>query len=210
MVTMIKNESLPYFGKINSISRIIKVNTEDEKYYLIKRYDNDGNEKNENFVIPINLKNTNGIIMDYCRDIKDYLTKNETKYIELKKKDKVFNINISKDKINLLDKVSKAFICLGTVMVGLTFSVVLSPMFFYMGMAVLVMAGIGNIVISDINKELDLVDFIDGYDKLSMKLNEYKSYLDTNMKNELTLYKGLSKTKNKGNNLKLKKIKTLN
>jgi len=207
---MIKNESLPYFGKINSISRIIKVNTEDEKYYLIKRYDNDGNEKNENFVIPINLKNTNGIIMDYCRDIKDYLTKNETKYIELKKKDKVFNINISKDKINLLDKVSKAFICLGTVMVGLTFSVVLSPMFFYMGMAVLVMAGIGNIVISDINKELDLVDFIDGYDKLSMKLNEYKSYLDTNMKNELTLYKGLSKTKNKGNNLKLKKIKTLN
>ena len=210
MVTMIKNESLPYFGKINSISRIIKVNTEDEKYYLIKRYDNDGNEKNENFVIPINLKNTNGIIMDYCRDIKDYLTKNETKYIELKKKDKVFNINISKDKINLLDKVSKAFICLGTVMVGLTFSVVLSPMFFYMGMAVLVMAGIGNIVISDINKELDLVDFIDGYDKLCMKLNEYKSYLDTNMKNELTLYKGLSKTKNKGNNLKLKKIKTLN
>jgi len=207
---MIKNESLPYFGKINSISRIIKVNTEDEKYYLIKRYDNDGNEKNENFVIPINLKNTNGIIMDYCRDIKDYLTKNETKYIELKKKDKVFNINISKDKINLLDKVSKAFICLGTVMVGLTFSVVLSPMFFYMGMAVLVMAGIGNIVISDINKELDLVDFIDGYDKLCMKLNEYKSYLDTNMKNELTLYKGLSKTKNKGNNLKLKKIKTLN
>ena len=77
-------------------------------------------------------------------------------------------------------------------------------------MAVLVMAGIGNIVISDINKELELVDFIDGYDKLSMKLNEYKSYLDTNMKNELTLYKGLSNTKNKGNNLKLKKIKTLN
>ena len=95
-------------------------------------------------------------------------------------------------------------------MVGLTFSVILSPIVFYMGMAVLVMAGIGNIVINDINKELELVDFIDGYDKLSMKLNEYKSYLDTNMKKELTLYKGLSDTKNKGNNLKLKKIKTLN
>ena len=207
---MIRNESLPYFGKINSISRIIKVNTEDDKHYLIKRYDEYGDEKSEDFIIPINLKNTNGIIIDYCRDIKDYVTKNETRYIELKKKNKIFNINISKDKINLLDKVSKAFICLGTVMVGLTFSVILSPIVFYMGMAVLVMAGIGNIVISDINKELELVDFIDGYDKLSMKLNEYKSYLDTNMKNELTLYKGLSNTKNKGNNLKLKKIKTLN
>lgn len=207
---MIINESLPYFGKINSISRIIKVNTDDDKYYLIKRYDGCGDEKSEEFIIPINLKNTNGIIMDYCRDIKDYLTKNETRYIELKKKDKIFNMNISKDKIQLLDKVSKAFICLGTVMVGLTFSIVLSPIVFYMGMAVLVMAGIGNIVISDINKELELVDFIDGYDRLSMKLNEYKSYLDTNMKNELTLYKGLSDTKNKGNNLKLKKIKTLN
>lgn len=207
---MIRNESLPYFGKINSISRIIKVNTDDDKYYLIKRYDEYGDEKSEDFIVPINLKNTNGIIMDYCRDIKDYLTKNETKYIELKKKDKVFNINISKDKINLLDKVSKAFICLGTVMVGLTFSVISIPIVFYMGMAVLVMAGIGNIVANDINKELQLVDFIDGYDELSMKLNEYKSYLDTNMKNELTLYKGLSNTKNKGNNLKLKKIKTLN
>lgn len=207
---MIRNESLPYFGKINSISRIIKVNTDDDKYYLIKRYDEYGDEKSEDFIVPINLKNTNGIIMDYCRDIKDYLTKNETKYIELKKKDKVFNINISKDKINLLDKISKVSICLGTVMVGLTFSVILSPIVFYMGMAVLVMAGIGNIVANDINKELQLVDFIDGYDELSMKLNEYKSYLDTNMKNELTLYKGLSNTKNKGNNLKLKKIKTLN
>ena len=68
---MINVESLPYFGKINSISRIIKVENDENKHYLIKRYDNNGNEKKENFIIPINLKNTRGIIEDYCKDLKE-------------------------------------------------------------------------------------------------------------------------------------------
>ena len=71
MVNMIEFESLPYFGKINSISRIVKVENDDDRYYLVKRYNSLGNEKKEDFVIPINLKNFKGIIEDYCNDLKD-------------------------------------------------------------------------------------------------------------------------------------------
>ena len=83
---MISFESLPYFGKINSISRIIKINDDENKHYLIKRYDYKGNEKSEDFIIPISLKNTKEIIEDYCKDVNDYLIKYETKYIEYKNK----------------------------------------------------------------------------------------------------------------------------
>ena len=203
---MLRNESLPYFGKINSISRIIKVDNDEGRYYLVKRYDANGKEKKEDFISSINLKNTKGILEDYCRDVRDYLTKNESKYIEYRKKKKIFNFDISLDKLNLFDKLSKVGVCLGTVLLGLTFSVVSIPVIFYTGMLILVVGGIGLVVVSDINKELEQSQFVSEYDICSRKMNEYKSYLDNNLNKSLTSYNGISKTENMGNTLKKTRV----
>lgn len=209
MVNMIEFESLPYFGKINSISRIVKVENDDDRYYLVKRYNSLGNEKKEDFVIPINLKNIKGIIEDYCNDVRDYLTKNENKYIELKNKKQVFNFSISTEKLNLLDKITKIGLCLGTALVGLTFSVVLFPIVFYVGMIVLVLSGIGMVVVSDINKEVEIKQFVNDYDDYSKRLGDYKSCLDNKLSRNLTEYCGLNNEKNEciENTLRISRVK---
>ena len=77
-------------------------------------------------------------------------------------------------------------------------------------MIMLVASGIGVVVVSDINKELDIKEFVSNYDNYSKQLGEYRSCLDNKLKNKLTEYNGLGKEKNIGNSLRLKKIKTLN
>ena len=203
---MIKMESLPYFGKINSISRIEKIHTDENKHFLIKRYNSNGKERKEDFIIPINKKNERGIIADFCNDLRDYLRKNESKYIECKNSKRVFNINISLDKINLLNKISKIGICVGGLLLGLTFSIISIPIVFYMGMSILLISGIGIVVIGDINKENLQVKFVDDYNRYSKMLSEYASYLDDYTKNKKTEYKGLSNDKTKGHNIKKTRV----
>ena len=207
---MINFESLPFFGKINSICKIIKVDDDENKYYIVKRYDHKGNEKKEDFIVPINPKNTKGIIEDYCKDIKDYLIKDEKKYNEYKTKKKIFNFNISTSTIKSLEIISNLGICLGTVLTGLSFSLISMPILLYSGVIILVISGIGNVVVGDINKEVIQTEFINTYDNYSKQLNEYKSYLDSKLKTKPTEYNGLTKEKNKGNSIKLKKVKALN
>lgn len=207
---MISNESLPYFGKINSISKIIKVDNGKEKYYLIKRYDTDGNERDEEFFVPINLENTKGIMEDFCKDLKDYLAKNEKKYVELKKKKKLFDNELFLNKLGLFEKFSRAGICLGTLLVGLTISVISIPVFFLFGMCILVVSGVGVVVVRDVNKELDESKFVSSYDEYSRKLNDFRSCLESKFKNEVTKYNGLGKGKSMGNSLRMKKVKVLN
>lgn len=207
---MINFESLPFFGKINSICKIIKVEDDENKYYLIKRYDHKGKEKKEDFSIPINPKTTKGIIEDYCQDIKDYLIKYENKYIEYKNKKRVFNLDISLEKLKSFGNISKAGICLGTILVGLSFSIISIPILLYSGMIILIASSIGTVIIGDISKEANQTKFVTTYDNYSKMLNEYRSYLDNKLKNKLTEYNGLTKEKNKGNSINLKKVKALN
>jgi len=198
---MISNEHLPFFGKNNSISKIIKIHNDEEKYYLITRYDNNGSEKDENFRIPIKLETTMGIMEDYCRDLREYLTKNESKYVSYKKKKRVFNFNVSIDKLKLFDKIAKVGIYLGAGLIGLTFSIISLPILFGVGMVILVVSSVGVFIINDINKELKEIKFVDSYDEYSRKFNEYKNCLDNKMRSNPTRYKGLSSEKNKGNTL---------
>ena len=198
---MIKNEYLPFFGKNNSISKITKIHNDEEKYYLLTRYDCNGNEKKDMFRIPIKLETTRGIMEDYCRDLREYLIKYENKYVDYKKKKRVFNFNGSYDKLKLVDKLSKIGVYLGAGLIGFTFSIVSLPILFGIGMVVLVVSSVGMFVISDINKEIDEVKFINSYDEYSRRFNEYMSCLDNKMSNNPTKYKGLSNSKNKGNTL---------
>lgn len=207
---MINFENLPFFGKINSICKIIKVEDDENKYYLIKRYDHKGKEKKENFTIPINPKNTKGILEDYCQDIKDYLIKYENKYNEYKTNKRVFNLNISLAKLKQFDKLSKIGILAGTLLTGLSFSFISLPILLYSGIIILITSSVGNIIISDITKEVAQTNFITTYDNYSKTLNEYRSYLDNKLKIKLTEYNGLTNEKNKGNSLNLKKVKALN
>ena len=207
---MINFENLPFFGKINSICKIIKVEDDENKYYLIKRYDHKGKEKKENFTIPINPKNTQGILEDYCQDIKDYLIKYENKYNEYKTNKRVFNLNISLAKLKQFDKLSKIGILAGTLLTGLSFSFISLPILLYSGIIILITSSVGNIIITDITKEVAQNNFITTYDNYSKTLNEYRSYLDNKLKIKLTEYNGLTNEKNKGNSLNLKKVKALN
>lgn len=208
---MIRSESLPYFGKINSISRIEKIDNDIHgKYYLIKRYDANGNEKKETFFVSVSLKNVTGILKDYCIDLNDYLMKNKNKYISYKNKKRYFNINVSMDKLDFSSFLAKAGICFGTGLVGITFTIPSVPVLFYVGITILLASSTGVMVISDLKKELDEVMFVNQYDNYTEKLSKYRSYIEESNEKRLTQYRGVVHEKNKGNILKMKKLKTLN
>lgn len=208
---MIRSESLPYFGKINSISRIEEYTDENKgKYYLVKRYNSKGTEKKETFVIPANIKNITGLIKDFCIDLNDYLTKNENKYINLRSKKRIFNLNISSDKLNFASFLGKVGVCFGTGLVGINFVIPSIPVLLYVGMSILLLSSTSIFIISDIKKELKEVSFVRNYDGYTYKLNEYKNYIKGNNDKGLTKYRGVSHEKNIGNILKMKKVKTLN
>jgi len=211
LINKINSIRLPFFGKINSIASIDILEDENSaKYISIKRYGIYGNLKKEKYDIQINLKNIHGIFYDISKDIEDYLIKYKNKYNECRKNKKVFNTNISFKQLNKFDKICKIGICLGTMLIGLTFSVISLPTLFISGIAILVISGVGELIISDITKELKENNFVLGYDNYCIKLSEFKSYLDNKFKIEATKYNGLINEKNHGNSLKLKKIKTLN
>lgn len=209
-IDMINFEPLPFFGKCNSIKSIGIVNSDTEgKSYLVKRYDDKGKEKKENFYVPMKLRAVRDLMEDYCNDVGDYLAKNESKYIECKKAKKIFNLDISLDKLKNYEKISKVGICLGALLIGATFSIISIPVVFYTGMIVLLTSSVGMVVLNDISKEIEQSKFLKDYDLFSRKFNENRSYLDKNKLSERTRYNGLSNSKNEGNNLKLRKIKTL-
>ena len=82
------NYSLPFYGKKGTISNI----KENEKSYIVNRYDITGKE-NLTLEVPKNNKNYNLLIENYYTDLKDYLITNNNKY-EYYRKSK------SKNKVN--------------------------------------------------------------------------------------------------------------
>ena len=105
------------------------------------------------------------IIMEteFSTNDNSYLIKNENKYSELKNKKKLFNINISLNKLDKYRQISKIGICLGTILVGITISMISVQVLFLAGMGTLLISGVGMLVINDIGKEVEENNFVDSY-----------------------------------------------
>lgn len=93
------NFSLPFYGKKGTISKI----QEQDKYYIVSRYDINGKE---GFVTKVakTTKNYNLLLENYYSDLKDYLVKYGNRYEEYKmtRLNKKINMNL----VNLLKLVA--------------------------------------------------------------------------------------------------------
>jgi len=204
---MFSSKKLPYYGKYNSISSINL--SEDKTTYLVKRYNNDGEEKKEVFEISNKNKNLKLLLKDYYHDVKEYLRKNEKKYSDYKEKKitikKVFDINT----IEKLKNTTKLSTIIATLLIIFSFFTTSTIMLYYIGLLILIPSSTGLLLLTDIAKELNINKFIDDYEEFESFLLSYETKLENENKKSLTEYNGLNKDKNKGNDLKLKKIRTL-
>lgn len=204
---MLFSKKIPYYGKYNSISSI-KL-SEDNLAYLVKRFDNLGKEKQETFEIPKKNKNTDALLQDYFSNVEEYLRKNKEKYSAYKDK----KITIKKDfditKINKWKKITKTSLAISTLIILLTFLTTSTIISYYIGFLLLIPSGTGLFLLTDISKEVNIKNFIKDYEEFEFNLTEYQNGIESENKKSLTAYNGLNKDKNKGNDLKLKKIRTL-
>ncbi len=196
--------SLPFYGKVGSISKIEVVSQEDEvKNYLRYEYDANGNEKTAK-IVPKRyfdkLKN------NYYQDVLDYLFTNEAKFqtyqnTRLKKK-----INLKSLYIDLI--VSSFLSCVG---LGLSIlSVQLAPINWVTYLSVLIFATAGTYAGVKIKEKIDYqtdqkkAQFIQHYKEYQNALNEH------NMKRSQTYtptkYQGLSHKNNPENTLKRTRV----
>ena len=200
-------KKIPYYGKYNSISEIKLSN--DGHTYQVKRYNTKGKEKQEIFEIPKKHKNTELLFSDYYNNVEEYLIKNKNKYTSYKNKKinlkKAFNLTT----INKLTKLSKIGLTISTLLI--LFSLLTNPsiLLYYIGFIILIPSSTSLFILTDIAKDLNIKNFIDDYEEFEYNLNQYKLKIDNKNKQALTEYNGLNKDKNKGNDLKLKKIRTL-
>lgn len=203
---MILSKKIPYYGKYNSISSIEL--SEDKLSYLVRRFDNKGKEKKEVFEIANKSKNTKLLFQDYFNDVEEYLTKNKDKYNNYKNKKIALKKDFDLNKIIKLNKISKISLALSTLLIATSFFTTSTITLYYIGLLILIPTSTGVLVLTDIEKEQNIKNFINIYEELEANLIEYTSK-EHNTKTTLTEYNGLNKDKNKGNDLKLKKIKTL-
>lgn len=204
---MFLEKKIPFYGKYNSISRIEL--SEDGFTYQVKRYDNKGKEKKETFEVPKKNKNTDSLINDYYSNVEEFLIKNKNKYTLSKDKKISLKKNFNLNKISKLIKVAKIGLTLSTLLIIFTSLTASSILLYYIGFVILIPSSTGLFVLNDIAKEVKLKNFIGDYEAFEDSLNEYKLKIETKNKKSLTEYNGLNKDKNKGNDLKLKKIRTL-
>ena len=204
---MFFTKKIPYYGKYNSISKISL--SDDSKTFLVKRYDNNGFEKNEIFEINNKTKNIEMLLINYYNDVEEYLKKNKNKYLSYKEQKitikKMFDINI----IEKLKKITKSSMTISLLLIVLSFFVMNNIITYYIGLLILIPSSTGLILLNDIAKEINIKTFIDEYEEFEFHLTEYQKGLEHQNKKSITEYNGLNKDKNKGNDLNLKKIRTL-
>ena len=204
---MFLNKKIPYNGKYNSISNI-KL-SEESLTYLVKRYNNNGKEKNETFEIAAKNKNTNALLNDYFNDVEEYLRKNKDQYTSYKDKKITIKKDFDINKIDKLKNISKISLILSTLIILLAFITTSTIITYYIGFVILIPSSTALFVLADISKDLKIKNFIEDYEEFEANLTEYKNEIDHENKKSLTAYNGLNKDKNKGNDLNLKKIRTL-
>lgn len=200
-------KKIPYYGKYNSISSIEL--SEDTLTYLVKRFNNQGKERDEIFIIPNKKKNTDAILRDYFSNVEEYLQKNKNKYTSYKNK----KISIKKDfnipKLEKLKNISKIGLLLSVLIILLAIITASSIGIYYIGFIGLIPSSTSLFLLNDISKDSKIKQFLNDYEEFELNLTNYQTQIDHENKNSLTAYNGLNKDKNKGNDLNLKKIRTL-
>lgn len=204
---MFLTKKIPYYGKYNSISNI-KL-SEDSLTYLVKRYDNKGRERKETFEIAAKKKNTDALLNDYFSNVEEYLRKNKDKYTSYKDKKITIKKDFDINKIDKLKNLSKISLLLSTFIILLALLTTSTIIGYYIGFVILIPSSTGLFLLTDISKDLKIKNFIKDYEEFEINLTEYKNEIEHENKKSLTEYNGLNKDKNKGNDLKLKKIRTL-
>lgn len=204
---MFLTKKIPYYGKYNSISNI-KL-SEDSLTYLVKRYDNKGRERKETFEIAAKKKNTDALLNDYFSNVEEYLRKNKDKYTSYKDKKITIKKDFDINKIDKLKNISKISLLLSTFIILLALLTTSTIIAYYIGFVILIPSSTGLFLLTDISKDLKIKNFIKDYEEFEINLTEYKNEIEHENKKSLTEYNGLNKDKNKGNDLKLKKIRTL-
>ena len=152
-------------------------------------------------------KNINLLKSDYYNDVGEYLFKNKEKYNLYKSKKLSINKDVNKIFINKTNKLLKILLVVSTCMVGVSFYLTTIPFLIYLATGILTTSSVCLLMLSDLNKELNIKNFISDYEEFGYALKEYESGINSRDKKTLTEYNGLNKDKNKGNDLKLRKIK---
>ena len=204
---MLLMKKIPFYGKYNSISSIELSN--DGFTYQVKRYDSKGNEKKEIFETPKKNRNTEGLINDYYNNVEEFLIKNKNKYMSYKDKKISLKKNFNSNTISKLKKFAKIGLTASTLLILLSSLTTGSIILCYIGFIVLIPSSTSLFVLNDISKELKIKNFINDYEEFDFNLAEHKLKIQKNNKQSLTKYNGLNEDKNKGNDLKMKKIRTL-
>ena len=199
------DKTIPFYGKYNSINSV-NYNEENNIYY-VKRYDYNGLIKEETFEIPNNKKNTSLLKDDYYNDVSQYLIKNKKKYNTYKSKKMSINKDVDKKFINKTSKLLKILLIVGVCLVGASFYLTTLPLLIYLATGILATSSVCLLMLSDLNKELKIKNFINDYEDFELALKEYETTINNSDKKSLTSYNGLNKEKNKGNDLSLRKIK---
>ena len=199
------DKTIPFYGKYNSINSI-NYNEENNTYY-VKRYDYNGLIKEETFEIPNNKKNISLLKADYYNDVSEYLIKNKEKYNIYKDKKLSINKDVDKKFINKTNKLLKILLIIGTCLVGTSFYLTSLPLLIYLATGILATSSVCLLMLSDLNKEVNIKNFINDYEEFEYALKEYRTSINNKDKKSLTEYNGLNKDKNKGNDLNLRKIK---
>ena len=204
---MFLSKKIPYYGKYNTISEVTLL--EDNKKYLVTRYNDQGQEKNEIFTIVNKNKNTELLMKDYYQNVKEYLTKNKEKYISCKEQKLTLKKDFDLNFIKKLKKILKSTTSIAALIIFLSLFTNSAIILYYIGLLILIPSSTGLLLLNDISKELDIKNFIKDYEEFEYYLREYELKIENQNKKTLTEYNGLNKEKSKGNDWNLKKIRTL-
>ena len=202
---MILTKKIPFYGKYNSISNIVL--SEDELTFLVTRYDSIGNEKKDVFEIAKKKKNIELLTKVYYDNVEEYLKKNKDKYPDYKSKKITLKKNLNIKTIAKLKNIALASFTLATLLLLTSLLTTSSIVLYYIGFLIIVPSTTGLLLLSDIKKETNIKDFINDYEEFTKNLDEYKTKVENKNKKTLTEYNGLNKDKNKGNDLKITKIR---
>lgn len=202
---MMLTKKIPFYGKYNSISSIAL--SEDELTFLVTRYDTRGSIKKDVFEIAKKRKNIDLLTKDYYGNVEEYLRKNKDKYQDYKSKKITLKKNINIKTITKLKNITLASFTLSSLLLLISLLTTSSIVLYYIGFLIIVPSTTGLLLLSDIKKETNIKNFITDYEEFTKNLDEYKTKIENKNKKSLTEYNGLNKDKNKGNDLKLTKIR---
>lgn len=196
--------SLPFYGKVGSISKIEPVYQEDQlKHYLRYEYDATGKEKTAQ-IVPKRQKNK--IASNYYQDVKDYLLTTQSQYntyqaTRLKKKIQPKNLYLDLTISAILSCLGFGLSILSVQTASISWITYVSIMIFAAPGAYF---GIKLKEAIEYTKDQKKHKFIKQYKEYQTALNEYN--LSLSKRQQPTQYRGLAKTTTNENTLKRTRI----